>query len=36
MYWCGSGDFQTLQDTERHRLLLIAGSGAVAICGVVS
>jgi signal transduction histidine kinase len=25
----------SLQDTERHRLLLIAGSGAVAICGVV-
>ena len=24
----------SLQDTERHRLLLIAGSGAVAICGV--
>ena len=25
----------SLQDTERHRLLLIAGAGAVAICGVV-
>ncbi len=25
----------SLEDTERHRLLLIAGSGAVAICGVV-
>jgi signal transduction histidine kinase len=25
----------SLQDTERQRLLLIAGSGAVAICGVV-
>jgi signal transduction histidine kinase len=25
----------SLQDTERHRVLLIAGSGAVAICGVV-
>ena len=25
----------SLQDTERHRLLLIAGSGAVAICGVI-
>lgn len=25
----------SLQDTERHRLLMIAGSGAVAICGVV-
>ena len=25
----------SLRDTERHRLLLIAGSGAVAICGVV-
>jgi signal transduction histidine kinase len=25
----------SLQDTERHRLLVIAGSGAVAICGVV-
>jgi signal transduction histidine kinase len=25
----------SLQDTERHRLLLIAGGGAVAICGVV-
>ena len=25
----------SLTDTERHRLLLIAGSGAVAICGVV-
>ena len=24
----------SLQDTERHRLLLIAGAGAVAICGV--
>ena len=25
----------SLEDTDRHRLLLIAGSGAVAICGVV-
>ena len=25
----------SLRDTERHRLLLIAGAGAVAICGVV-
>lgn len=25
----------SLQDTERHRVLLIAGAGAVAICGVV-
>jgi len=25
----------SLQDTERHRLLMIAGSGAVAICGVI-
>jgi len=25
----------SLEDTERHRLLLIAGSGAVAICGVI-
>jgi len=25
----------SLQDTERHRLLLIAGAGAVAVCGVV-
>ena len=25
----------SLQDTERHRLLAIAGAGAVAICGVV-
>ena len=25
----------SLQDTERHRVLMIAGAGAVAICGVV-
>ena len=25
----------SLQDTERHRLLMIAGGGAVAICGVI-
>ncbi|MGA9529731.1 MAG: ATP-binding protein [Terriglobales bacterium] len=25
----------SLQDTERHRVLLIAGAGAVAICGVI-